>query len=85
MQQLAAHGIVGHHATGSFHGSLCLVCIQDQAEELAEFLSNPPAEEGLPVPELLFSSPFYRCIQTGSCLAKKMGIPLKLEHGVQEW
>ncbi|GHJ87814.1 hypothetical protein NliqN6_4216 [Naganishia liquefaciens] len=57
----------------------------DQAQELAEFLSNPPADEELPVPELLFSSPFYRCIQTGSALAHKMGIPLRLEHGVQEW
>ncbi|KAJ9111692.1 hypothetical protein QFC19_001051 [Naganishia cerealis] len=57
----------------------------DQAQELAEFLANPPSEEGLPVPDLLFSSPFFRCIQTASVTAQKLQIPLKLEHGVQEW
>lgn len=37
------------------------------------------------MPELLFSSPFFRCIQTASYTAKRLGLPLKLEHGVQEW
>ncbi|KAJ9119872.1 hypothetical protein QFC24_005586 [Naganishia onofrii] len=57
----------------------------DQAQELAEFFANPPSGEGLPVPELLFSSPFFRCIQTATYTAKRLGMPLKLEHGVQEW
>ncbi|KAJ9121591.1 hypothetical protein QFC22_002210 [Naganishia vaughanmartiniae] len=57
----------------------------DQAQELAKFLANPPPGEGLPVPDLVFSSPFYRCIQTASYTAKRLGMPLKLEHGVQEW
>ncbi|KAJ9096078.1 hypothetical protein QFC21_005443 [Naganishia friedmannii] len=57
----------------------------DQAEELAVFLANPPSGEGLPVPELIFSSPFFRCVQTASYTAKRLGMPLKLEHGVQEW
>lgn len=55
----------------------------EQSESLAEFLSSPP--DGLPTPELIFTSPFYRCIQTSAPLSRKMKMPLRLEPGVQEW
>ncbi|KIR59163.1 transcription factor C subunit 7 [Cryptococcus bacillisporus CA1873] len=43
----------------------------DQAESLATFLSSPSSTNPYPIPEIVFSSPFYRC--------------LHLEHGVGEW
>lgn len=54
-----------------------------QAEHLGAFLSSPPSP--LPVPDMLFSSPFYRCIQTAQPLAKAMGKPIHCEHGIAEW
>jgi broad specificity phosphatase PhoE len=38
-----------------------------------------------PKPELIFSSAFYRCIQTSVPLAQALGQTLKLEHGLGEW
>lgn len=35
-----------------------------QALRLASFLSSPSALAPYPVPERVFSSPFYRCIET---------------------
>lgn len=57
--------------------------LQEQSNDLATFLANPPSP--LLVPELIFSSPFYRCIQTAAPLSKRLGLDIKLEHGVQEW
>ena len=44
---------------------------------------QPPND--LPKPELVFSSPFYRCIQTAEPTAQKLGVAVRLEHGVSEW
>lgn len=34
---------------------------------------------------MLFSSPFYRCLQTTQPLAKATGMPIHCEHGIAEW
>jgi broad specificity phosphatase PhoE len=45
--------------------------------------SRPSSD--LPTPELVFSSPFYRCVQTAAPTARELGVEVRLEHGVQEW
>nr|XP_019007368.1 uncharacterized protein I206_07819 [Kwoniella pini CBS 10737]OCF46149.1 hypothetical protein I206_07819 [Kwoniella pini CBS 10737] len=73
----------------------------EQAEHLSTFLSDSSKTHPYPTPELVFSSPFYRCIETSIPTAKKLAlIPeegnkesvsqkisggIRLEHGVQEW
>ncbi|KAK4689472.1 transcription factor C subunit 7, partial [Tremellales sp. Uapishka_1] len=57
-----------------------------QAERLAAFLSSAETLSPYPVPERVFSSPFYRCIQTAAPAAKVLGNKgVCLEHGVMEW
>lgn len=51
-----------------------------QADALAEFLATND-----PRPERVFSSAFYRCIQTAVPTAVRLGVPVALEHGVGEW
>jgi transcription factor C subunit 7 len=51
-----------------------------QADALAEFLATND-----PRPERVFSSAFYRCIQTAVPTAARLGVPVALEHGVGEW
>ena len=46
--------------------------------------SSKPISD-LPTPELVFSSAFYRCIQTAGPTARELGVEVRLEHGVQEW
>jgi broad specificity phosphatase PhoE len=70
----------------------------EQAEQLATFLSSPSALAPHPAPEKVFTSPFYRCIETSVPTAKALGMVrdgedvkgktyegIRLEHGVQEW
>lgn len=47
----------------------------DQANQLSTFLSSPSRLDPYPVPERVFSSPFYRCIQTAvpTSIALKSG------------
>ncbi|KAL0951121.1 hypothetical protein HGRIS_007857 [Hohenbuehelia grisea] len=53
-----------------------------QAKELAEyFLSLPPNER----PTAIFSSPYYRCLQTAEPVALALGLPIYVEHGISEW
>ncbi|WOO76538.1 putative protein [Vanrija pseudolonga] len=54
-----------------------------QADELATFLSRPPAP--LPTPDALFSSPFHRTMQTIQPLALALEQDVSLEHGAGEW
>ncbi len=88
-------GLVGWLRAG---GHLCrrLVSLltpgiaQEQAEDLANWMTGGPASTSTttqpgPRPELVFSSPFYRCIQTAVPLAAKLGVEVRLEHGVMEW
>jgi len=69
----------------SFGSSLCLTLQLaqyglHQATALAEFLSSAS-----PRPERVFSSAFYRCIQTAVPTAESLKVPVSLEHGVGEW
>lgn len=53
-----------------------------QAQQLAAFLSRPDIER----PEGVFSSAFYRCIQTAEPTARSLGLgKIRLDHGVGEW
>ncbi|KAI0793464.1 phosphoglycerate mutase-like protein [Abortiporus biennis] len=53
-----------------------------QAEELAQhFLSLPEDER----PTIIFSSPYYRCLQTARPVSKALGSPIYVEHGLSEW
>ncbi|KAG8857409.1 hypothetical protein FRB96_005708 [Tulasnella sp. 330] len=53
-----------------------------QAEQLASYFSSLPEDQR---PTAIFSSPFYRCLQTSTPVAKALGLPLHVEHGIMEW
>lgn len=53
----------------------------EQAEELSKYMLN----EIEPKPEVLFSSPFYRCIQTIKPTKQSLNIPLYIDRGLGEW
>lgn len=57
----------------------------DQAMELSEFIVNGLTAKNLPVPQAIFSSPFYRCVETINPTADKLGLKIHLERGVGEW
>ncbi|KIL70787.1 hypothetical protein M378DRAFT_67173 [Amanita muscaria Koide BX008] len=55
---------------------------EKQAQELgAYFLSIPEKER----PTAIFSSPYYRCLQTAKPIANALGISVYVEHGIGEW
>ncbi|KZW01945.1 PGAM-domain-containing protein [Exidia glandulosa HHB12029] len=54
----------------------------EQAEELAKHFESMPPEER---PTAIFSSPYYRCLQTATPVAQRLGIPLYVEPGIAEW
>ncbi|KAL5534219.1 hypothetical protein ACEPAG_681 [Sanghuangporus baumii] len=55
---------------------------ETQARELAEyFLSLPEIER----PTAIFSSPYYRCLQTAQSTSEALGLPIYVEHGLSEW
>ncbi|EHN00187.1 Tfc7p [Saccharomyces cerevisiae x Saccharomyces kudriavzevii VIN7] len=51
-----------------------------QAKELAHYLLSLDNQ-----PEVVFSSPFYRCLQTTQPIARLLEIPVYLERGIGEW
>ncbi|KAF8168057.1 histidine phosphatase superfamily [Crassisporium funariophilum] len=55
---------------------------ETQALELAEYFQSIPEEER---PTAIFSSPYYRCLQTSQPVAKALNIPIYVEHGIAEW
>ncbi|KIM48162.1 hypothetical protein M413DRAFT_439882 [Hebeloma cylindrosporum] len=55
---------------------------ETQAEELCQYFLSFPEDER---PTAIFSSPYYRCLQTSHPLAKALGIPIYVEHGIAEW
>jgi len=55
---------------------------ETQAKELAAHFLTLPVEER---PTAIFSSPFYRCLQTAKPTAVALGLPLYVEHGIAEW
>ncbi|KJA29196.1 hypothetical protein HYPSUDRAFT_50685 [Hypholoma sublateritium FD-334 SS-4] len=55
---------------------------ETQAQELCEYFMSFPEHER---PTAIFSSPYYRCLQTSRPLARALGIPIYVEHGIAEW
>ncbi|KIM85269.1 hypothetical protein PILCRDRAFT_817269 [Piloderma croceum F 1598] len=55
---------------------------EDQAQEVADYFKSLPVEER---PTAIFSSPYYRCIQTSKPIAHALGLPIFVEHGISEW
>ncbi|ODV88113.1 hypothetical protein CANARDRAFT_187450, partial [[Candida] arabinofermentans NRRL YB-2248] len=53
----------------------------DQADELSQFITKSLN----PKPQVIFSSPFYRCVETALPTAKALNIDIFLERGVGEW
>ncbi|KDQ12849.1 hypothetical protein BOTBODRAFT_33997 [Botryobasidium botryosum FD-172 SS1] len=54
----------------------------DQAKELAQHILSFPASKR---PTAIFSSPFYRCLQTAAPIAEALQLPIFVEHGIGEW
>ncbi|KAJ7254065.1 histidine phosphatase superfamily [Mycena haematopus] len=55
---------------------------QAQAQELADYFLSLPEDQR---PTAIFSSPYYRCLQTSQPVAKALGVPIFVEHGISEW
>ncbi|KAG6336954.1 hypothetical protein ID866_2148 [Astraeus odoratus] len=53
-----------------------------QAQELAEYLQTLPESKR---PTAIFSSPYYRCLQTSLPVARSLNLPIYVEHGIAEW
>lgn len=53
---------------------------EDQAKELAHYILSIT-----PQPEIIFTSPFYRCLQTCTPIADVLDIDIELENGIGEW
>ncbi|KAF9270261.1 phosphoglycerate mutase-like protein [Marasmius fiardii PR-910] len=53
-----------------------------QAEELATYFLSFPNDER---PTAIFSSPYYRCLQTSKPVSEALGLPIYVEHGISEW
>ncbi|KZV77740.1 phosphoglycerate mutase-like protein [Peniophora sp. CONT] len=55
---------------------------ETQAKEVADYFLSLPEDER---PTAIFSSPYYRCIQTIAPTAEALGVPIFIEHGLSEW
>ncbi|CDU26365.1 related to TFIIIC subunit, 55 kDa (transcription initiation factor) [Sporisorium scitamineum] len=55
---------------------------QQQAQHLADYLASLPASEQ---PQLIISSPYYRCLQTSLPTALVLKLELVAEPGLAEW
>ncbi|KAG9314400.1 histidine phosphatase superfamily [Chiua virens] len=53
-----------------------------QAIELALYLESLPKDKQ---PTAIFSSPYYRCLQTSKPVAERLSLPIYIEHGLSEW
>jgi len=53
-----------------------------QANEVADYFLSLPGDQR---PTAIFSSPYYRCLQTSKPTAVALGIPIYAEHGLSEW
>lgn len=53
-----------------------------QAQELADYFLSLPEEQR---PTAIFSSPYYRCLQTTKPVSNALNIPIYAEHGLSEW
>ncbi|KAJ7783845.1 histidine phosphatase superfamily [Mycena maculata] len=55
---------------------------ETQAQELADYFLNLPEDQR---PTAIFSSPYYRCLQTAKPVSIALGVPIYVEHGLSEW
>ncbi|KAI6031795.1 histidine phosphatase superfamily [Pisolithus microcarpus] len=55
---------------------------ETQAQELAAYFQALPASKR---PTAVFSSPYYRCLQTALPVASALNLPIYVEHGIAEW
>ncbi|KIM66159.1 hypothetical protein SCLCIDRAFT_14531 [Scleroderma citrinum Foug A] len=53
-----------------------------QARELATYFQTLPEAKR---PTAIFSSPYYRCLQTALPVANVLNLPIHVEHGLSEW
>jgi len=53
-----------------------------QAREVADYFLSLPEDQR---PTAIFSSPYYRCLQTSKPTAIALGLPIYAEHGISEW
>ncbi|KAI0033153.1 histidine phosphatase superfamily [Vararia minispora EC-137] len=53
-----------------------------QAKETAEYFLSLPEDQR---PTAIWSSPYYRCLQTAKPIAEALGLPICVEHGLSEW
>ncbi|KAI6005332.1 histidine phosphatase superfamily [Pisolithus orientalis] len=55
---------------------------ETQAQELAAYFQALPVSNR---PTAIFSSPYYRCLQTALPMASALNLPIYTEHGIAEW
>lgn len=53
-----------------------------QAQELADYFLSLPEDQR---PTAIFSSPYYRCLQTTKPVSNALNVPIYAEHGLAEW
>jgi len=53
-----------------------------QAKEVADYFLSLPEDQR---PTAIFSSPYYRCLQTSKATSIALGLPIYAEHGLTEW
>jgi len=56
----------------------------NQAKELADFFERETKDAKLRL-DMIYSSPYYRCLQTASYTADRLGLPIHVEFGVSEF
>ncbi|KZO98371.1 phosphoglycerate mutase-like protein [Calocera viscosa TUFC12733] len=54
----------------------------DQAQEMTAYFLSMSEDER---PTAIYSSPYYRCLQTAQPVAEALQLPLFVEHGLSEW
>ncbi|KAI6047604.1 histidine phosphatase superfamily [Pisolithus marmoratus] len=55
---------------------------ETQAQEVAAYFRSLPVSKQ---PTAIFSSPYYRCLQTALPTASALNLPIYTEHGIAEW
>ncbi|KII93515.1 hypothetical protein PLICRDRAFT_673492 [Plicaturopsis crispa FD-325 SS-3] len=55
---------------------------ETQAKETAAYFLSLPENER---PTVIFSSPYYRCLQTAQPISQALNVPIFVEHGLSEW
>ncbi|KAH7931019.1 phosphoglycerate mutase-like protein [Leucogyrophana mollusca] len=55
---------------------------ETQAKELAGYFLSLPERKR---PTAIFSSPYYRCLQTSKPTSQALDVPIYVEHGLSEW